>query len=750
MAEEQQRTTTQSGQNELRGNTNPADVVTQSLDQGGNGGQPRDLQSRAGFHTNLINKIQQNANHNNDLIEQQKALTETLAGGPLDESRKQKLTPEQRNAVEQTNYNQIAQQLGQVKFSMSERGRQFNQSLDFLQTGLEQQRQEMAQRRQEARDNLMQGLDIMGSKIVEGRSEEEIRRLERNAGLNPGFLKNARSALQEQERRQRELEDLEIEQTERQLSQEDRRLDLQEQQMYQEALSGLTGEDGTGLGGADPASAMAVRADEHISEMIARQQGVSDYRIQSFRRAKERGKITDDDIFDYLEKRADWSDELQSPDEIMENIDETTIEDYYNQYVAPEFIEGLGENYDEDIARQVFVENAKSKFGVNRRQQEEEEGEGEDSVISDLGGNQGDLGGSQDLSQNEFYQGFQGFQGFEGPLDMDNINTENLTEEQRKQLEELQGSRGQVESQSMDTSEEDLESSINSFLGINRAEAQTIDPEESRRKAGVSPYFQNPLTTNPVDTIQAWRKELIGQTGNRNIQRSNEIKSREKDVRRELERTNRIIDQRVGPNSNIGRVEQNQLFHKKFDLEEELREIEIEGVDEERAESLRQKGLRQLEESENLRDSGEISSDLLAPVRNVSNRLRKNISALEEGRRNMNADGYRRRARAVREDYNQMKTELRRTEQVLRRSSSYNNSFTLGPHEERKLERKVRRIESELENVDEDKIREQEKRYLDMARKAQEGEAVGLEGTGYEPLKPVVEKIGNILIKDDD
>ena len=191
---------------------------------------PAQQQSNVLADASIINKIQERANQNNQLLGQVDSLTKTLAKGTLAPEEQGRLTPQQLRAIQNNDTNSIAQQIGMVKWTMSERGRQLNDSLKFFSETQAKFREEQRMKREDSRRNILEAIEMVGSEAFAGMSEADKRRVELEAGFEPGFLGRAETGLQARERKLEEERQLQLEQARQQMELARRGAELDEQQ----------------------------------------------------------------------------------------------------------------------------------------------------------------------------------------------------------------------------------------------------------------------------------------------------------------------------------------------------------------------------------------------------------------------------------------------------------------------------------------------------------------------------------------
>jgi hypothetical protein len=171
-----------------------------------------DLQTPAMLDMQIVQQLQEKANTNNKLLDQINSLTTALSKGTIAPENQANLTPQQLRAIQVGDMDSIAQQIGMVKWTMSVRGQETKDSINYLLNNMQQIRQEQEAKRVAARQNIMDALNIMGSGAFEGLSADEKRKLEKNSGLTNGYLDRATGALRETERKAEEARQLQMEQ----------------------------------------------------------------------------------------------------------------------------------------------------------------------------------------------------------------------------------------------------------------------------------------------------------------------------------------------------------------------------------------------------------------------------------------------------------------------------------------------------------------------------------------------------------
>lgn len=189
---------------------------------------------------NIINKIQERANTNNKLLNQVDGLTQTLAQGTLTKEQTANLTPDQLRAIQRNDMQSIAQQVGMVKWTMSARGQELQNSLQFFANTQRELREETRMKREDARRNIMEAVNMLGSQAFGGMSDDDKRRIEREAGFETGFLSRARTGLADREAKQEEERQLQLEGARQQMELARRGADLQERQFdFQRQQAGI-------------------------------------------------------------------------------------------------------------------------------------------------------------------------------------------------------------------------------------------------------------------------------------------------------------------------------------------------------------------------------------------------------------------------------------------------------------------------------------------------------------------------------
>lgn len=184
---------------------------------------PESLRTPAMVDMMAIQQIQEKAGQNNKLLAQVDTLTKALANGTVSKEEQANLTPQQLRALQVSDMNSIARHIGMVKFTMSERGQALNNAINTLMVGMQNIRAEQRERRLDARQTIQDTLATVGPDAFMNLSEEEKRKIEKEAGLSVGYIDQARGRLAEQERQQRE-------ELERQRRIQDRQLAIQEEQ----------------------------------------------------------------------------------------------------------------------------------------------------------------------------------------------------------------------------------------------------------------------------------------------------------------------------------------------------------------------------------------------------------------------------------------------------------------------------------------------------------------------------------------
>lgn len=189
-----------------------------------------DLQTPAMLDMQIVQQLQEKANTNNKLLDQINTLTTALSKGTIAPENQANLTPQQLRAIQVGDMNSIAQQIGMVKWTMSARGQETKDSINYLLNGMQQIRQEQEAKRIAARQNIMDALNIMGSGAFEGLSADEKRKLEKNSGLTTGYLDRATGALRETERKAEEARQLQMEQGRQSMRLQQEQFNFQKQQ----------------------------------------------------------------------------------------------------------------------------------------------------------------------------------------------------------------------------------------------------------------------------------------------------------------------------------------------------------------------------------------------------------------------------------------------------------------------------------------------------------------------------------------
>ena len=189
-----------------------------------------DLQTPAMLDMQIVQQLQEKANTNNKLLDQINTLTTALSKGTIAPENQANLTPQQLRAIQVGDMNSIAQQIGMVKWTMSARGQETKDSINYLLNGMQQIRQEQEAKRVAARQNIMDALNIMGSGAFEGLSADEKRKLEKNSGLTTGYLDRATGALRETERKAEEARQLQMEQGRQSMRLQQEQFNFQKQQ----------------------------------------------------------------------------------------------------------------------------------------------------------------------------------------------------------------------------------------------------------------------------------------------------------------------------------------------------------------------------------------------------------------------------------------------------------------------------------------------------------------------------------------
>jgi len=189
-----------------------------------------DLQTPAMLDMQIVQQLQEKANTNNKLLDQINTLTTALSKGTIAPENQANLTPQQLRAIQVGDMNSIAQQIGIVKWTMSARGQETKDSINYLLNGMQQIRQEQEAKRVAARQNIMDALNIMGSGAFEGLSADEKRKLEKNSGLTNGYLDRATVALRETERKAEEARQLQMEQSRQSMRLQQEQFEFSKQQ----------------------------------------------------------------------------------------------------------------------------------------------------------------------------------------------------------------------------------------------------------------------------------------------------------------------------------------------------------------------------------------------------------------------------------------------------------------------------------------------------------------------------------------
>jgi len=189
-----------------------------------------DLQTPAMLDMQIVQQLQEKANTNNKLLDQINSLTTALSKGTIAPENQANLTPQQLRAIQVGDMNSIAQQIGMVKWTMSARGQETKDSINYLLNGMQQIRQEQEAKRIAARQNIMDALNIMGSGAFEGLSADEKRKLEKNSGLTTGYLDRATGALRETERKAEEARQLQMEQARQSMRLQQEQFEFSKQQ----------------------------------------------------------------------------------------------------------------------------------------------------------------------------------------------------------------------------------------------------------------------------------------------------------------------------------------------------------------------------------------------------------------------------------------------------------------------------------------------------------------------------------------
>jgi hypothetical protein len=182
----------------------------------------------------IVQQISEKANTNNKLLSQIDALTTALSKGTVSPENQANLTPQQLRALQNSDMNTIAQQIGMVKWTMSARGQETKDSISYLLNGMSQIRQEQEAKRISSRQNIMDAFNVMGSAAFEGLSENDKRLLEKNSGLTQGYLSRAEGALKENERKAEEARQLQLEQTRQSMRLQQEQFNFSKQQAAQD------------------------------------------------------------------------------------------------------------------------------------------------------------------------------------------------------------------------------------------------------------------------------------------------------------------------------------------------------------------------------------------------------------------------------------------------------------------------------------------------------------------------------------
>ena len=193
-----------------------------------------DLQTPAMLDMQIVQQISEKANTNNKLLSQIDTLTTALAKGTVSPENQANLTPQQLRALQTSDMNTIAQQIGMVKWTMSARGQETKDSISYLLNGMSQIRQEQEAKRVAARQNVMDAFNMMGSAAFEGLSEQDKRLLEKNSGLTQGYLSRAEGVLKQNERKAEEARQLQMEQARQSMRLQQEQFEFSKQQAAQD------------------------------------------------------------------------------------------------------------------------------------------------------------------------------------------------------------------------------------------------------------------------------------------------------------------------------------------------------------------------------------------------------------------------------------------------------------------------------------------------------------------------------------
>ena len=193
-----------------------------------------DLQTPAMLDMQIVQQISEKANTNNKLLSQIDTLTTALAKGTIAPENQANLTPQQLRAIQGSDMNTIAQQIGMVKWTMSARGQETKDSISYLLNGMSQIRQEQEAKRVSSRQNIMDAFNLMGSAAFEGLSEQDKRLLEKNSGLTQGYLSRAEGVLKQNERKAEEARQLQLEQAKQDMRLKQEQFNFSKQQAAQD------------------------------------------------------------------------------------------------------------------------------------------------------------------------------------------------------------------------------------------------------------------------------------------------------------------------------------------------------------------------------------------------------------------------------------------------------------------------------------------------------------------------------------
>jgi hypothetical protein len=193
-----------------------------------------DLQTPAMLDMQIVQQISEKANTNNKLLSQIDSLTTALSKGTVSPENQANLTPQQLRALQGSDMNTIAQQIGMVKWTMSARGQETKDSISYLLNGMSQIRQEQEAKRVSSRQNIMDAFNVMGSAAFEGLSENDKRLLEKNSGLTQGYLSRAEGALKQNERKAEEARQLQLEQAKQDMRLKQEQFNFSKQQAAQD------------------------------------------------------------------------------------------------------------------------------------------------------------------------------------------------------------------------------------------------------------------------------------------------------------------------------------------------------------------------------------------------------------------------------------------------------------------------------------------------------------------------------------